>query len=54
LDIESDAYQEGRDGDADDLDKDDDDDIDSTTDYDDYDVTQAEIVLNKQEVEAFA
>jgi len=28
--------------------------MDSTNDFDDYDIDQAEILLNKQEVEAFA
>lgn len=52
--MESEAYIEGRDGDADDLSLPDDVDMDSNNDFDDYDIDQAEILLNKQEVEAFA
>eukprot|EP01126_Amoeba_proteus_P044341 TRINITY_DN4923_c0_g1_i6.p1 TRINITY_DN4923_c0_g1~~TRINITY_DN4923_c0_g1_i6.p1 ORF type:complete len:574 (+),score=137.63 TRINITY_DN4923_c0_g1_i6:15-1736(+) len=54
LDVESEAYLEGRDGDADDLALPDDVDMDSSNDFDDYDIDQAEILLTKQEVEAFA
>lgn len=52
--MDSEAYREGRDGDADDLALPDDVDMDSTNDFDDYDIDQAEILLTKQEVEAFA
>eukprot|EP01127_Copromyxa_protea_P003369 TRINITY_DN13190_c0_g1_i1.p1 TRINITY_DN13190_c0_g1~~TRINITY_DN13190_c0_g1_i1.p1 ORF type:complete len:542 (-),score=122.83 TRINITY_DN13190_c0_g1_i1:81-1706(-) len=54
FDFESEAYLEGKDGDADDLSLEDDADMDDMTDFDDYDIDQAEIILNKQEVEAFA
>jgi len=54
LDEESVNYQMGNDGDAEDLNLPDDVDMDSTNDFDDYDIDQAEILLNKQEVEAFA
>jgi hypothetical protein len=54
FDVESEAYREGRDGDAEDLSRPDDVDMDSTNDFDDYDIDQAEILLTKQEVEAFA
>eukprot|EP01125_Pyxidicula_operculata_P005369 TRINITY_DN191_c2_g1_i1.p1 TRINITY_DN191_c2_g1~~TRINITY_DN191_c2_g1_i1.p1 ORF type:complete len:575 (+),score=158.40 TRINITY_DN191_c2_g1_i1:43-1767(+) len=50
----NDAYLEGRDGDEEDLSLSDDVDMDSSNDADDYDIEQAEILLTKQEIEAFA
>lgn len=54
LDVDSEVYNEGKDNDFEDLNMPDDEDLDSTADFDDYDIYQAEILLNKQEVEAFA
>jgi len=50
----NDAYLDGKDRDEDDLALPDDVDLDSTNDADDYDLDQAEILLTKQEIEAFA
>jgi len=54
LENESLAYTEGRDRDEEDLSLPDDVDMDSANDADDYDIEQAEILLTKQEIEAFA
>jgi len=54
LDAESEAYTEGHDGDADDLSLADDVDMDSSNDFEDYDIDHAEVLLRKEEVEAFA
>jgi len=54
LDPETDAYTEGHDGDADDLGLGDDLDMDSSNDFEDYDIDHAEVLLRKEEVEAFA
>lgn len=51
---ENTTYEEGRDADDEDLSLSDDIDMDSTNDADDYDVDHAEILLSKQEIEAFA
>jgi len=53
-DIDNSAYEQGRDNDDEDLSLSDDIDMDSTNDADDYDVDHAEILLSKQEIEAFA
>jgi len=54
LDTENDGYTEGHDGDADDLALPDDVDMDSSNDFEDYDIDHAEVLLRKEEVEAFA
>jgi len=51
---ENNGYEQGRDADDEDLSLSDDIDMDSTNDADDYDVDHAEILLSKQEIEAFA
>jgi len=53
-DSDSDSYEEGRDADDEDLSLSDDQDMDSANDGEDYDADQAEILLTKQEIEAFA
>jgi len=53
-DLDNTAYEQGRDNDDEDLSLSDDIDMDSTNDADDYDVDHAEILLSKQEIEAFA
>jgi hypothetical protein len=54
LEAESEAYNEGHDGDADDLALDDNVDMDSANDFDDYDIDHAEVLLRKEEIEAFS
>jgi len=50
----NDNYLDGKDRDEDDLSLPDDVDLDSSNDADDYDLDQSEILLTKQEIEAFA
>jgi len=54
IEAESEAYNEGHDGDADDLSLDDNCDMDSANDFDDYDIDHAEVLLRKEEIEAFS
>jgi hypothetical protein len=54
IEAESEAYNEGHDGDADDLALDDNIDMDSANDFDDYDIDHAEVLLRKEEIEAFS
>jgi len=54
IEAESEAYNEGHDGDADDLSLDDNVDLDSANDFDDYDIDHAEVLLRKEEIEAFS
>lgn len=54
IEAESEAYNEGHDGDAEDLSLDDNIDMDSANDFDDYDIDHAEVLLRKEEIEAFS
>jgi len=54
IEAESEAYNDGHDGDADDLSLDDNVDMDSANDFDDYDIDHAEVLLRKEEIEAFS
>jgi len=54
IDAESEAYTEGHDADADDLALPDNVDMDSANDFDDYDIDHAEVLLRKEEIEAFS